>query len=136
MQLDNRVHYKPLRASIVKNTQARVNGIIDEMNCGKHIDDMTKKWLSQTPNPPRIPISYTLTKIHKPIPVGRSIIRTLSKPRRQRGRGKTKDLIGRTVAQHVRIKTLYFLSRLLQNNNVKSPQFESSGNQNRDGKLF
>ena len=107
MQLDNRVHYKPLRASIVKNTQARVNGIIDQMNCGKHIDDMTKKWLSQTPNPPRIPISYTFTKIHKPIPVGRSIIGTLSKPRRQRGRGKTKDLIGRTVAQHVRIKTLY-----------------------------
>ena len=27
--------------------------------------------------------------------------------RRQRGHGKTKDLIGRTVAQHVRYKTLY-----------------------------
>ena len=27
---------------------------------------MTKKWLSQTPNPPRIPEFYTLTKIHKP----------------------------------------------------------------------
>ncbi|CAH3104105.1 unnamed protein product, partial [Pocillopora meandrina] len=35
---------------------------------------MTKKWLSQTPNPPRIPIFYTLTKIHKPLPVGRPII--------------------------------------------------------------
>ena len=36
---------------------------------------------------------------------------TLSKPRRQRQRqrrhGKTKDLIGRTIAQHVRFKTLY-----------------------------
>ena len=34
---------------------------------------------------------------------------TLSKPgrRRQRGHGKTKDLIGRTIAQHVRFKTLY-----------------------------
>ena len=74
MQLDNRVHYNTLRASIVKNTQARVNRIIEQMNCGKHIDDMTKKWLSQTPNPPRIPISYTFTKIHKPIPVGRPII--------------------------------------------------------------
>ena len=39
-----------------------------------HIDDMTAKWLSLTPNPPRIPIFYTLTKIHKPTPVGRPII--------------------------------------------------------------
>ena len=35
---------------------------------------MTKKWLLQTPNPPRIPVFYTLTKIHKPKPVGRPII--------------------------------------------------------------
>ena len=39
-----------------------------------HIDDMTAKWLSLTPNPPRIPVFYTLTKIHKPTPVGRPII--------------------------------------------------------------
>ena len=36
---------------------------------------------------------------------------TLSKPRRQRQRQrrhrKTKDLIGRTIAQHLRFKTLY-----------------------------
>ena len=39
----------------------------------------------------------------------RMILGTLSKPRwgRQRGHGKTKDLIGRTIAQHVRFKTLY-----------------------------
>ena len=35
---------------------------------------MTKKWLSQTPNPPRIPEFYTVTKIHKPTLVGRPII--------------------------------------------------------------
>ena len=40
----------------------------------EHIDDMTKKWLLQTPNPPSIPIFYTLTKIHKPKRVGRLII--------------------------------------------------------------
>ena len=36
-------------------------------------------------------------------------IGTLGKPRRrwQRGHGKTKDLVGRTMAQHVRFKTLY-----------------------------
>jgi len=38
------------------------------------IDDMTRKWFSQTRSPPRIPIFYTLTKIHKPNPVGRPII--------------------------------------------------------------
>ena len=34
---------------------------------------------------------------------------TLRKPRRrrQRGHGKTKDLIGRIMAQHMRFKTLY-----------------------------
>ena len=35
---------------------------------------MTKKWLCLTPNPPRIPVFFTLTKIHKPTPVGRPII--------------------------------------------------------------
>ena len=35
---------------------------------------MTNKWLCLTPNPPRIPVFYTLTKIHKPTPVGRPII--------------------------------------------------------------
>ena len=39
-----------------------------------YIDEMTKKWFSQTSNPPRIPIFYTPTKIHKPNPVGRLII--------------------------------------------------------------
>ena len=38
-----------------------------------HIDDI-KWWLCQTPDPPRIPEFYTLTKIHKPTPVGRPII--------------------------------------------------------------
>ena len=35
---------------------------------------MTKKWLSQTPYPPRIPGFYTLTEIHKPTLLGRPII--------------------------------------------------------------
>ena len=41
---------------------------------GKHINDVTKRWLSRTPNPPFILIFYTHTKIHKPKPVGRPII--------------------------------------------------------------
>ena len=35
---------------------------------------MMKKWLLQTPNPPRIPVFYKVTKIHKPKAVGRPII--------------------------------------------------------------
>ena len=35
---------------------------------------MTHKWLSLGQNPPRIPEFYTLTKIHKAIPVSRPIV--------------------------------------------------------------
>ena len=35
---------------------------------------MTVERLSQTPSPPRVPVFYTLTKIHKPTPVGRPIV--------------------------------------------------------------
>ena len=58
----------------MKNTQKRVNEIIDQMCQGKHIDDVTKTWLSQTPNSLRIPMFYKLTKIHIPILVGRLLI--------------------------------------------------------------
>ena len=74
VQLKIREHYKPLQAPMVKTTQTKVNQIIEKLHRGKHIDDMTKIWLSQTFSPPRIPVFYTLTKIHKPIPVRRPII--------------------------------------------------------------
>ena len=59
---------------MVQETHNRVLQLINELHDHNHIDEMTKKWLCQTPNPPRIPIFYTLTKIHKPTPVGRPII--------------------------------------------------------------
>ena len=46
-------------------------------------------------------------------------------------RGKTKDLMGTCV-----LKLCTFLSRPLQNDNLKSPKFVSFSNGNRDGKLF
>ena len=75
-QLYNRTHYVYLLLDIstAESTQERVKRIIDTLYREKHIDDMTKKWLSQTPNPPRVPLFYTLTKIHKPTSVGRPII--------------------------------------------------------------
>ena len=63
VQLDNRKHYKRLKAPMVKTTQEKVNDLINRLHQGQHIDDITKKWLLQTPNPPRIPIFFTLKKI-------------------------------------------------------------------------
>ena len=74
IQLNNKDHYMPLDQPMVKETNRKVTLLINELYRKNHIDEMTKKWLCQTPNPPRIPIFYTLTKIHKPTPVGRPII--------------------------------------------------------------
>ena len=41
---------------------------------------MTKNWLLQTPNPPRIPVFYTLTKIYKPTLPERPIIAGCDSP--------------------------------------------------------
>ena len=58
--LDNIEHYNLVRQPMVKDTQQRVNQIITQLHQGNHIDDMTAKWLSQTPSPPRVPMFYTL----------------------------------------------------------------------------
>jgi len=59
---------------MVIETARKTKNIIDDLHQGNHIDTMTKKWLLQTPNSPRIPIFYTLTKIHKLTLPGRPII--------------------------------------------------------------
>ena len=64
---------KPLSSPMVSETSHRVIELINAPYHGKHIDEMTERWLSLTPNPPRIPIFYTLTRVHKPNPVGRPI---------------------------------------------------------------
>ena len=74
IQIDDQNNYSPLVQPMVKETHNKVSRLISELHHGNHIDDMTKKWLSQTPNPPRIPEFYTLTKIHKPTITGRPII--------------------------------------------------------------
>ena len=55
-------------------THTKVSRLISKLHSGNYIDNMTRKWSSQTPNPPRIQEFYTLTKIHKPTLVGRPII--------------------------------------------------------------
>ena len=74
IQLNNKDHYMPLEQPMVGETNRKVTQLINELYRRNHIDEMTKKWLCQTPNPPRIPVFYTLTKIHNPVRTGRPII--------------------------------------------------------------
>ena len=53
-------NYKPLDKPTVKKKKTKTC-LMSELSRNNHIDDMTKKWLSKTPNPPRIPAFYTLT---------------------------------------------------------------------------
>ena len=65
-QLDDRNNYQPLEKPMVKDTSQRVKHLINTLHNEGFIDEMTVKWFNQTPDPPRIPVFYTLTKIHKP----------------------------------------------------------------------
>ena len=53
--IDDVENYRPLATPMVEETYATVEGLITELHHNDHIDTMTKKWLSQTANPPRIP---------------------------------------------------------------------------------
>ena len=51
---------------MVEDKSRKVQQLITVLHNEHHINEMTKKLLCQTPNPPRIPVFYTITKIHKP----------------------------------------------------------------------
>ena len=59
---------------MVKETHNKALRLITDLHHEKHVDDMARKWLCQTPNPPRVSEFYTLTKNHKPTITGRTII--------------------------------------------------------------
>ena len=65
-QLDDRNNCQPLDEPMVRDTSQRVKHLIDALHQVGCIDEMTVKWFNLTPNPPRSPVFYTLTKIHKP----------------------------------------------------------------------
>ena len=52
-QLNVREHYQPLETPMVEQTSYIVKGLISELCREQKIDDLTFKWLSQTPNPPK-----------------------------------------------------------------------------------
>jgi len=69
IQLDNMHEHgkllRPLTVPMAEDTSCKVQ-LITVLHNEHHINEMTEKWLCQTPNPPRLPLFYTLTKIHKP----------------------------------------------------------------------
>ena len=91
VQLNDRNNYRPLDQPMVETTAKKANTLIKSMLQESYIDEMAAKWLSLTLNPPRIPVFYTLTKAHKPKPVGRPIIRTL-RNRTVEGEGQQNSL--------------------------------------------
>ena len=52
--LNNREHYRSLEKPMAKEAVQQVNKLITQLHKNKILDDMMKKWLSQTCNPPRI----------------------------------------------------------------------------------
>ena len=56
----------PLAVPMVEDTSHNVPLLITVLHNEHHINETTKKLAFQTPNPPRIPVFYTLTKIYKP----------------------------------------------------------------------
>ena len=79
-QLSDDKFYKPLETPIVLDTALKVTRIVDKLFRSGNIDTMTHKWLTIGLKQPRIPEFYTLTKIHKKIPVGRPIVSGSSGP--------------------------------------------------------
>ena len=82
--LDDLNNYRPLDKPMVETTIKKAQQLIKTLLSEGHIEKTTAKWLSLTPDPPRISVFYTLTgKIHKPTPVGRPNISGCSGPTEQ-----------------------------------------------------
>ena len=66
IQLDNMHEHgkllRPLAVPMAEDTSRKVQQLITVLHNEHHINEMTEKWLCQTPNPPRILVFYTLTK--------------------------------------------------------------------------
>ena len=50
IQIGDKHNYRPLSQPMVKETHSKVLRLITDLHRENHIDDMTRKWLFQTPN--------------------------------------------------------------------------------------
>ena len=67
IQLDN-MHergklLRPLAVPMAEDTSRKAQQLITVLHNEHHINEMTEKWLCQTPNPPRILVFYTQTDL-------------------------------------------------------------------------
>ena len=77
--LNDSNNYRPLDKTMVETTTKKAQQLIKTLLSEGHIDKCELA-LPNTPDPPQIPVFYTLTKIHKLTPVGRPIISGCSGP--------------------------------------------------------
>jgi len=80
VQINDLDNYKPLNKPIVKETHKNVSRVISKLHRGNYLDDMTRTWLSQTPNPLRIPEFYTLSGCSGPTERISAFVGTLLQP--------------------------------------------------------
>ena len=82
---------------------------------------MTNLWFCQTPNPPRTPVFYMLTTIHKPTLVGRPIITTPSTD------SKTTGVISLRLDEKMRVpENTIFVSMDITSIHTNIPQEEGT----------
>ena len=122
-QLDDRNNYQPLEKPMVKDTSQRVKHLINTLHNEGFIDEMTIKWFNQTPDPPRIPVFYTLTKIHKPTLVGRPIISGCDGPTERLSSFVDKLLQPIAQIQDSYLKDTTHFIRFIENTRVPSNAF-------------
>ena len=60
--LDDRNNYRSLVEPMIESTSPEVQKLVNSLSQEGHIDSMTEKWLSLTPNPPELQFFYTLQK--------------------------------------------------------------------------
>ena len=51
IEIGDKHNYRPLFQPMVKETHSKVLRLITDLHCENHVDDMKRKWLSQTPKP-------------------------------------------------------------------------------------
>ena len=122
-QLDDRNNYQPLEKPMVKDTSQRVKHLINTLHNEGFIDEMTVKWFNRTPDPPRIPVFYTLTKIHKPTLVGRPIISGCDGPTERLSSFVDKLLQPIAQIQDSYLKDTTHFIRFIENTRVPSNAF-------------
>ena len=79
-QLSDDKFYKLLPSPIVVETARKVKQVVLNVYRLEHINSMSFKWLNDVQDKPRILELYTLTKIHKKVPIGRPIVSGSSRP--------------------------------------------------------